>query len=63
MSRPLGWSFSVVKLLELYSAYFREILQKLAELHSTADVPLTPKDGILYSGHTPEDGQLESDDN
>ena len=26
-----------------------EILQKLAELHSTADVPLTPTDGILYS--------------
>ena len=38
------------------------MLQKLAELHSTEDVPLTPKDGILYSGHTPEDDQLQSDD-
>ena len=26
---------------------FWEILQKLAELHSTEDVLLTPKDGIL----------------
>ena len=42
---------------------FWEILQKLAELPSTEDVPSTPKDGILYSGHTPEDGQLQSDDN
>ena len=40
-----------------------EIQQKLAELHSTVNVPLTPTHGILYTGHTPEDGQLQSDDN
>ena len=27
------------------------------------DVPLTPTHGTLYTGHTPEDGQLQSDDN
>ena len=31
----------------------------MAELHSTEDVPLTPTDSILYSGHTPEDGPLQ----
>ena len=36
-----------------------EIHQKLAEFHSTADVPLTPEDSILYSLHTPEDGPLK----
>ena len=41
---------------------FWEILLKLAELHSTEDVLLTPKDGILSTGHTCEDGQLQSDD-
>ena len=40
-----------------------EILQKLAELHSIADVPLTPENGILYSGHTLEHGPLQSDNN
>ena len=48
--------FHSVKLLEIYSALFWEILQKLAELHSSSDVPLTPTDSILYSGHTSEDG-------
>ena len=62
MSRPLCWSLSVVQLLELYSAYFLELLQQLAELHSTAGVPLTPTDGILQSGHTLADGQLQNDD-
>ena len=47
MSRPLCWSFSIVQQLELYSACFLEILQKLAELHSTADVFLTTTDVIL----------------
>ena len=42
---------------------FWEILQKLALLHSTKDVLLTPKDGILSTGHTCEDGQFQSDDN
>ena len=42
---------------------FWEILHKLAELYSTEDVLLTPKDGILSSGHTHEDNQLQSDDN
>ena len=41
---------------------FREILHKWAEPHSTKDVLLTPKDGILSTGHTCEDGQLQSDD-
>ena len=42
---------------------FWEILQKLAELHSIEDILLTPKDGILSTGHTHEDGQFQSDDN
>ena len=42
---------------------FWEIMQKLAELHSTEDVLLTPQYGILYTGCTHEDGQLSSDDN
>ena len=42
---------------------FWEILQKLAELHSTGDILMTPKDGILSIGHTHEDGQLQSDNN
>ena len=42
---------------------FCEILQKLAEIHSTEDILLTPKDGILQTGHTCEDGQLQIDDN
>ena len=42
---------------------FWEILHKLAELHSTEDVLLTPKDHILSTGHTHKDGQLQSDDN
>ena len=40
---------------------FWEILQKLAELHSTADIFLTTTDGILQTAHTCEDGQLQSD--
>ena len=39
-----------------------EILHKLAELHSTEDILLMPKDGKLSTGHTHEDGQLQSDD-
>ena len=42
---------------------FWEMLQKLAELHSTEDVLLTLQDGILQTAHTCEDGQLQSDDN
>ena len=42
---------------------FWEILQKLAELHSPEDVLLAPKDSILSTGCTDEDGQLQSDDN
>ena len=42
---------------------FWEILQKLAELHSTEDALLTPKDGILSTGRNYEDGQFQSDDN
>ena len=38
---------------------FWEILQKLAELHSTEDVILTPKDGKLSTGHTLEDSKLQ----
>ena len=45
-----------------FECMFWEILQKLAELHSTEDI-LTPKDGILSTGCTCEDGQLQSDDN
>ena len=41
---------------------FLELLQQLAELHSTAGVPLTPTDGILHSGHTLADSQLQNDD-
>ena len=37
------------------------ILQKLAELHSTADVLLTTTDGILSIAHTHKNGQLQSD--
>ena len=40
---------------------FWEILQKLAEPHSTADVFLTTIDGILLTAHTHEDSQLQSD--
>ena len=42
---------------------FWEMLQTLAELHSTEDVLLTPQDGILQTGCTHEDSQLQSDDN
>ena len=40
---------------------FWEVLQKLAELHSTADVFLTTTDGMLKTAHTHEDSQLQSD--
>ena len=39
---------------------FWEILQKLPELQSTANVA---QDGILLHGCSHEDGQLQSDDN
>ena len=41
---------------------FWAILQKLAELPSTADILLSTTDGILYTACTCEDGQLQSDD-
>ena len=63
MSRPPCWSFSVVKKTGALECMFWEILQKLAELHSTEDVLLTPKDGKLSNGHTHEDSQFQSDDN
>ena len=63
MSRPLCWSFSVVKQLELLECMFWEILQKLPELYISADVLLTPQDGILSTGCTCKDCQLKSDDN
>ena len=58
MSRPLCWSHCCEATGAL-ECMFWEILHKLAELHSTEDILLTPKDGILSTGCTHEDCQLQ----